>query len=177
MIPVVVDLEASGFGSGSYPIEVGVAFADGSTFCSLIRPEADWTHWDSRAQRVHNIPRRTLLKHGRAASDIADELNQRLAGETIYSDAWGVDAPWLALLFHRTSTAQQFQVDSIRTLINEEEADRWGDNKQMIIDQLVLTRHRASSDALIIQNTLLYTKGLPLTINVRQTTARKALVE
>ncbi len=38
-LPTVIDVEASGFGAGSYPIEVGVAFPDGRSWCCLIRPE------------------------------------------------------------------------------------------------------------------------------------------
>ena len=30
MTPIVIDVEASGFGKGSYPIEVGVVLPDGS---------------------------------------------------------------------------------------------------------------------------------------------------
>ena len=42
---ITIDVEASGFGVGSYPIEVGVAFPDGGTQCYLIKPEHDWIHW------------------------------------------------------------------------------------------------------------------------------------
>ena len=37
-VPTILDLEASGFGRDSYPIEVGYVLPDGSSFCSLIRP-------------------------------------------------------------------------------------------------------------------------------------------
>ena len=30
-LPAVLDVEASGFGAGSYPIEVGIAMPDGTT--------------------------------------------------------------------------------------------------------------------------------------------------
>lgn len=42
--PAVLDVEASGFGRYSYPIEVGYALPDGRVFCTLIRPEPHWTH-------------------------------------------------------------------------------------------------------------------------------------
>lgn len=162
MIPVIIDIEASGFGRGSYPIELGVAFADGTTFCSLIHPEDDWVHWDEQAQKIHSIERKHLYNHGRTATELAHELNTRLDGETIYSDAWGVDAPWIALLFDRANTPQRFKIDTIRRLIDDNEAEQWSANKAIIIEKLKLTRHRASADARIIQNTFLYTTGLPL---------------
>ena len=40
-VPNIIDVEASGFGPHSYPIEVGLALGDGSKFCSLILPVRD----------------------------------------------------------------------------------------------------------------------------------------
>ena len=39
--PIVLDLEASGFGRGSYPIEVGLAMTDGHLVDYLIKPFDD----------------------------------------------------------------------------------------------------------------------------------------
>ena len=53
--PSIMDIEASGFGRSSYPIEVGYVLGDGSSFCTLIRPLPSWTHWDASAESVHHI--------------------------------------------------------------------------------------------------------------------------
>jgi hypothetical protein len=37
----VLDIEASGFGRHSYPIEIGYARDDGHAWCSLVRPAED----------------------------------------------------------------------------------------------------------------------------------------
>ena len=63
-VPIILDIEASGFGSGSYPIEIGFSGRHGEGWCSLIRPEAEWTHWDLDAARVHGIPREVLIERG-----------------------------------------------------------------------------------------------------------------
>ena len=55
--PIIIDVEASGFGNGSYPIEVGVALDDDTKFCSLIHPAPEWDHWDDEAEKVHRIAR------------------------------------------------------------------------------------------------------------------------
>ena len=34
--PDIIDIEASGFGPDSYPIEIGVALSSGEKYCSLI---------------------------------------------------------------------------------------------------------------------------------------------
>ena len=95
----VIDIEASGFGRRSYPIEVGYVLPDGRTRCTLIRPPEHWTHWDQDAERVHHISRETLMRHGRTTGEVARMLNADLQGLTVYCDGWGHDYPWLAALF------------------------------------------------------------------------------
>ena len=58
--PLIVDVEASGFGSASYPIEIGLALDEGLKYCTLVQPAPGWTHWDDEAQKVHRIPRDML---------------------------------------------------------------------------------------------------------------------
>lgn len=41
--PLIIDIEASGFGPRINPIEVGVAFENDAKFYSLILPAPDWT--------------------------------------------------------------------------------------------------------------------------------------
>lgn len=54
-VPPILDVEAPGFGAGSYPIEVGYFLGDGTAYCTLIKPAANWTHWDPAAEAVHGI--------------------------------------------------------------------------------------------------------------------------
>ena len=61
-LPCVIDIEASGFGRRSYPIEVGYVLPDGRAVCMLIRPAVEWEHWDESAARTHGITRATLRK-------------------------------------------------------------------------------------------------------------------
>jgi len=63
----IIDVEASGLQSGSYPVEVGIAFANGERLSMLIQPEPEWVHWDLQAQRLHGISRRTLSQYGKPA--------------------------------------------------------------------------------------------------------------
>ena len=74
-VPIVMDIEASGFGAGSYPIEIGFSRRHGEGWCTLIRPEDDWQHWDAHAAQVHRIPREILVERGRPASQVAQHLN------------------------------------------------------------------------------------------------------
>jgi len=54
-VHAILDVEASGFGAGSYPIEVGYVFGDGRSYCTLIRPVSSWTHWDAKAKARNRL--------------------------------------------------------------------------------------------------------------------------
>lgn len=149
--PVVIDVEASGFGSGSYPIEVGVVLEDGGCYCVLVKPEPEWTHWDPAAEKCHGLSREVLLKYGQPVITVAHQLNTLLEGITVYTDAWGSDASWLDLLFHHAGQRRLFKLESVRALLPEACLPAWHDTKREVIETLNTSRHRASADARILQ--------------------------
>lgn len=151
--PYIIDIEASGLGSGSYPIEVGLALGPDQRYCSLIRPAQNWNHWDEQAERVHQITRATLLSVGRPVTEIALELNQLLTGRVVYSDAWGVDNPWVIELFATAGIYQEFTVSSLEMILSEAQIDIWGQTRDEVVEDLGLRRHRASNDSWILQET------------------------
>ena len=153
--PIVIDIEASGFGRDSYPIEIGYVLPDGGGYCTLIRPEASWTHWDLEAQRLHCISRATAVQHGRAPIDIARHLNDALFGQTVYSDGWANDYSWLGTLFDAADLSPSFHIENLRALLSETEAENWHAIKAQVSRELNLRRHRASSDARLLQMTLM----------------------
>lgn len=160
--PAVLDIEASGFGHDSYPIEVGVVLPDGQGYCSLIRPAPTWTHWDPAAERVHRIGRATVIRHGRDPVEVATQLNQRLNGLTVYCDGWAHDYSWLGLLFDAAGLSPSFRLENLRALLTDQEAAFWAILKQQVTQEMRLQRHRASSDARILQHTLIRLRA-PLT--------------
>lgn len=149
--PAILDIEASGFGAGSYPIEIGYVLGDGRARCTLVRPASHWTHWDAEAERVHGIVRPTLLQYGRAIADVADLLNTDLAGQTVYCDGWAHDYPWLALLFDEAGRAPRFRLESVARLLDEPRLARLDDVRRAAVAELGLVRHRASNDARALQ--------------------------
>lgn len=156
----MIDVEASGMGRGSYPIEVGVALPGGETHCMIIRPEQEWLHWDNHAEDMHGISRQTLQEYGHNVKEVARQLNAWLGGTVAYSDAWGQDSSWLALLFETAEMSQHFQLDSLRSLMSEQQAAIWHDVKAQVVDDCGYRRHRASQDALILQHTFVRTAAL-----------------
>jgi len=153
MTPATIDVEASGFGRGSYPIEVGIVLADGSRHCYLIAPARSWTAWDADAERIHGISRDMLLAHGRPLHDVAWRLNELLQGKTVYSDAWAFDMSWIGKLYDAANQAQRFRIADIAERVDEQQRERWHAVKCEVIEELGLRRHRASGDARILQET------------------------
>ncbi len=151
--PTIIDVEASGFGPRSYPIEIGVALESGDTLCYLVLPKDDWTFWDEGAERVHRIPRDILETHGRPIEEVANDLNKFVDVETVFSDGWEVDSPWLSQLFEAAGVACRFHFSALDFILSEEQMEEWHQTKDQIVAEMDIKRHRASLDALVIQKT------------------------
>ncbi|MCG8668224.1 MAG: hypothetical protein MI867_02335, partial [Pseudomonadales bacterium] len=144
--PIILDIEASGFGSGSYPIEIGVALGDGRLLARLIKPMDHWTHWQESAEQVHGISRQRLVNEGCDPREVAMELNSLLENKTVYTDGWGVDRSWLALLFYEAHVIQRFKLESIYTLLSEEQLDSWSEHRDRVLSLTGMVPHRAGAD-------------------------------
>jgi len=158
--PTVLDIEASGFGRNSYPIEIGFVMPDGHTYCTLVQPEPHWTHWDAHAAEVHHITRTLIETRGLPVVDVAQKLNAELRGQTVYSDGWANDYSWLGALFDAADLTPHFKLENLRKLLTEAQAEQWHTVKAAITQERGAQRHRASSDARLLQLTLLRVRDL-----------------
>jgi len=149
-----LDIEASGFGAGSYPIEVGVVLADRRSYCTLVKPEPEWEHWDDAAEAVHGISRDMLMRHGRSAKLVAEQLDMFLFGLTVYTDAWSQDYSWTNRLFYAVGRVPRFKLASLNEIVGEVEATRWNAAKSAVVARTKAKRHRASADARVLQDTV-----------------------
>lgn len=162
-LPIIIDIEASGFGNESYPIEIGFIMEDKQTWCALIQPKNDWQFWDKQAESIHHISRNILEQHGKPAKLIVAHLNKLLANKVVYSDGWAHDYVWLHQLYESVNQKPNFKLQDLRYILDEVQMAHWHDAKQDVIEEMHAVRHRASSDAKIIQQTWLKTKDLALT--------------
>lgn len=151
--PAIIDVEASGFGSDSYPIEVGVVTDEGNRFCRLIRPLAQWTHWSEEAEALHGISRDVLFDRGVDCRQVCEELNSLLKDQTVYSDGWVVDQPWLIKLYYAAHMSMSFRISPLEMILSEQQMNAWSETKSGILTSSTMRRHRASTDAEIIQRT------------------------
>lgn len=153
LLPGIIDIEASGFGRGSYPIEIGVATESGEAMSWLVRPESDWDHWDDNAAQLHGITREQLVRDGLGVDSIADHLNEMLEGQILYSDGWGFDSGWLALLYYCARRTMTFRLETLPRILTEYQLSVWDDTKLRIRSEHALSHHRAGEDARLLQMT------------------------
>ncbi len=157
-VPTIIDVEASGFGPHSYPIEIGLALDNGEKYCTLILPAPDWTHWDEEAEKVHRIPRDILQDYGKPMLQVAEELNELLKGQTVYTDGWVVDKPWILKLFDTVGIEPTFFTSSLEMILSEPQMESWHATKDQLLAEMDQQRHRASYDAYVIQQTWVRTR-------------------
>lgn len=150
----VIDIEASGLGSHSYPIEIGISLSNGQQYQALIQPLADWSHWDQEAEALHGISRSDLFLYGKSLQEVCREINNLCAGQTLYSDCWVYDNTWLHQLFARAGMVPAFSCSPIESALSERQTQRYTMCKSAVSQHLGLRQHRALNDALTIQKAL-----------------------
>ncbi len=151
--PTFIDFEASSLDLvASYPIEVGICLPNGEVKSWLIKPHVLWKDWSVKAARIHGISREELEQDGIEVSKVTEELNDILSG-TVYCDAWTFDSFWLHRLYKVHREKPSFQLDSISSLLTEQQVAKWQDTHRKVIEELALERHRAANDAIILHHT------------------------
>lgn len=151
--PIFIDFEASSLDLlSSYPIEAGICLPNGETKSWLIRPHVLWKDWSEKSARIHGISKATLEKEGQEISDVIEALNKQITG-TVYCDAWAFDSFWLHRLFKAGKCKPNFELDSITSILDSQQIDKWQSVRAGIIDGLDIVTHRAANDALILHKT------------------------
>lgn len=98
---ICLDTEASGLHPTSYPIELGWCRLDLTPEAHLIRPESDWSEddWNYDSEKIHGIPRDTLLAEGKPAREVFERLQAvRGASGILVSDNPYFEAMWMTRL-------------------------------------------------------------------------------
>lgn len=142
----VIDIEASGLGPTSYPIEVAIVDLDSDfSWSALIQPDPDWVddEWDEIAEEtVHGITREILEADGKRADMVANELWSSIADAELLSDAPEMDGFWLERL--RQTTWPKLRAKTVRPVEGGPDED-------------AMRKHRALADANHVKAThLLY---------------------
>lgn len=149
---IVIDVEASGLGPESYPIEVAWAHRfDPTRFDSfLIKPSERWVYWDAYAESaIHGISREQLQREGVSIAEAVDRLDVALTGEVVYSDYVPADRPWLVKLYRELGRDLSFEFRSVQSLIPPDKVASYSARFDV-----TPTAHRALADVRKIIQTL-----------------------
>ena len=139
-----MDLEASGLGAESYPIEVAWKCpATGRSDNFFINPDSvsHWRYWDEFAEELHGLDRERLVADGISAGEACDRLNHTLDGETLISDALEFDSYWIKRLFQATGKQPAFNIAGLDGLLTAEQLIQY-----RFIARSQFRRHRAMQD-------------------------------
>ena len=150
----VIDIEASGLGDDSYPIEIAWGHRYDPTFYDtfLIRPARDWTHWDNHAElNIHGLSRETLYREGVSVQDAVARLEQHLRGKTVYSDHVASDRPWVVKLYSQLGREPSFEFRPVQSLVRPDKVSEF-----CLRYSSTPIRHRALADVRKIISTLNY---------------------
>ena len=71
----------------------------------------------------------------------------------VYTDGCVVDKPWLTTLFYAAGVDMKFTVSSLEMILSDEQMQQWHETKDKVAEEVNLKRHRASYDAMIVQET------------------------
>lgn len=123
----IIDIEASGLGPESYPIEIAAYNGVELSYSVLINPDTaeDWSHWDYIAEEdIHGISREFLQEHGEDAFLTVIRMNKVLDGQVLYSDALDSDLFWVRRLYEQVlDRPMTFEMKSIYELFKPEFVD------------------------------------------------------
>ncbi|MCW2239496.1 hypothetical protein [Azospirillum canadense] len=145
-----LDIEASGFGPGSYPVEVGWTFANGTGEAWLICPPDEWTAagWDAAAEALHGLSHAWLEHEGWSAAYVADRAAAQLADVLLYTDAAVIDSQWLARLLEWASPPASLNVRPFTDLLRLVGADATAVQAAITAaSQMAPRQHRALADS------------------------------
>jgi len=117
---IIIDFEASGLESDSYPIQAAWNIGD-EVHSHYINPKfvPEWQGWSVISEGVHNIPRSYLYEHGEHPADVAKAMNESLAGLTVCSDAVPFDRNWCQRLFDASPYEMEFTFSDFWTKVAE----------------------------------------------------------
>jgi len=156
---IILDLEASGLGRDSWPIEVGLAWVEAGEikiWSSLIRPEPDWDvdAWDPIAEDIHGISRDDLTS-APTAWVVAEQLRQHIAGRPVFSDAPDHDLKWMRRLLDAQPGPGSIQVLDFDLAVGAVCGERGADWAYERLERS-RTPHRAGPDAARMVEAILY---------------------
>ena len=147
-----IDVEASGLGPYSWPIEVGWTLHGHEPRAVLIRPADKWSMqaWEKPAEALHRIEPSLLLTKGRSPREVALGLNAALGQARVYSDAPDYDSFWLFRLYDAAGIRPNYRLHDLGELLSP----LWDGEPRALVARAAAVSartHRAADDVRHLQ--------------------------
>ena len=120
--PIFLDCEASSLSTNSYPIEVGWNNSDGtieSYLINIYRYPEGYDDWSREAQLLHGLSKQYLSEKGKEPQFVVDQMEQRLNGKVLLTDAPDWDAFWIRRLYEYVNKECSFEFGNAIELFNK----------------------------------------------------------
>lgn len=158
-----LDFEASGLElPESFPIEAGWARLNTNLSIShggsvLIRPVAEWTHWNTESQGIHGIARETL-ESGDEVAVVARRLNETFGERQVVCDGGKWDRHWARRLYDAAGLRPTWTIIDLNIVVMDLSVG-FGIKPSVCNEALTVLStlkhiHRAEADAHLIAKTL-----------------------
>jgi DNA polymerase III epsilon subunit-like protein len=100
---IIIDFEASGLHSDSYPTEIAWIdpVLDEKATSYLIKPSQKWldSRWDYKAEKITGISQKMIISNGSPLNEVAEKIQEVLSqADVILTDAPDLDRNWLMVL-------------------------------------------------------------------------------
>lgn len=153
---IMLDIEASSLGFGSFPIEVGYASSNGHQNSYLISPISEWLKsgdWDEYAQtNIHKLSKEELIAQGKEVSEVAKELNSALLGKLVFCNDLAYDSVWITSLFEAANVGVGFYLADIDNFYQYIGRSNEALYKEVLAGITSQVEHRALEDSLKFVN-------------------------
>lgn len=163
-MPCIGDIEASGLGIDSYPIEIAWSIPSGEIRSRLIRPVSRWgNYWEPAAEDLHGITRDMIQQQGITAAEVAVLMNTDMDGRVLYFDGGDYDRRWLTQLFEAAGVQPNFEFGDFNTLLAlagvRDGSRRLESEMRARADIGDLKLHRAAHDVKFLQRWYIRARG------------------
>lgn len=145
--PLFLDCEASSLSPDSFPIEIAWNNSEGmieSYLINIFRYPNEYDDWSKDAQSLHGITKQYLAEKGKEPQFVVDQMEQRLNGKVLLTDAPDWDSFWIRRLYESVNKECSFEFGNAIDLFNKIEPYNHIYKSQA--RKLAGHKHRAASD-------------------------------
>lgn len=144
-------IEASGYTEESYPVALSWTLHTGEYKSVFIRPEDNWTEWDTTLERFESKNRQDLLETGESALDVIRELDLDVEQGIIYVEDVEMMKLWLGRLFEAFDKEIPFDIRPIFDIIPDLDFNSLDEERRFLIDSNNLSPTSSEDQIMILQ--------------------------